>query len=381
MSYWANLPAPILLQVIYSLDIKSVLQVCLVCRHWSNFARSDAVWRRLFARRWKKQRESTRNKRQSTWMDEYKHLQSFFSFRRLKLEVDGEAWFLTFSRDGKKMAASTRAGSAFLWSVNREKTDAQDFSVVCSLEQRVSIDRGFECYVCSFSPNSRLLLLTAVDINVEATVHTAGTAFVFDSMSSMKLIGYVDKLVFYLTTSMAWIDDSSFFGCQWDAIEEIINVNVYSPLPVMTSRQLCSFDCGPSKAIKSVVHIRLYTLDGGKHYDLVAIVCPDRPDMSLHVLWRSKWSEKSLPPKLTFDISKSVDLNCLVCGMEMTPLYKRLVTVCTSVLTNTNASMRDVEVKVFDLETLTCLQCLPSCKLALRQWHLFVGVNEDYVAW
>lgn len=385
MSHWENLPAPILIQIVSSLDPRSVVRVFLVCRRWSSFARDESVWRRLFATQWKKRPERLCSKCCATWMEEYKRLQAFSSFDCQTLEIDDEGWFVTFSPDGKKMASTTRAGSAFIWSISAESTGRKP-SIVSNLEQRLLIQEqgrngGYECYVCCFSPDSRYLLLTAVKVGVP--VQAAGTAFVLDVKAGMKQVGIVDNLVFHLTSAMAWVNCNSFVGCLWDPLQQILSVNMYSALSTITTKQLCSFDCGPTRAIKSVVHIRVYRMDGKNCYRLLAVVCPEQYDASQHQLWGFKVPVTSnfCPTKVSADSGRIVDLDCLVCGMDLTPSRRKLVMACMSWPKILSLSLRDVHVRIFDPLQLTCLQSLPPCQLVLMQCHLFVGVNEDYLSW
>ena len=299
----------------------------------------------------------------------------------LTLEVD-EALFVTFSPNGKKMVTTTRAGSAFVWSTNKDPVESKP--ILCNLEQCVTIqepgsDGGYESYVCCFSPDSQYLLLTVVNVGIP--VYKAGTAF---AESGMQQVGVIYDLVFHLTSGMAWVTNNSFVGCVWDSAHQIITASAYSTTSTITENELFSFDCGPQKFIKSVVHLRVFRNSGENCYRVVAVVGMGQFHVSLHDLWGFSVpiASNSCSSKIPLDSGKFVDLNCLMCGMDLTPTRKRLVMTCTSWPRKNTHGLCDIQVYMYDPLALVCLLSFPSCQLVLNdQYHMFVGVNEDYLSW
>jgi WD40 repeat protein len=320
-----------------------------------------------------------------TWLEEYKRLEAFSSYDCQTVEVDQRAWFVKFSPNGKKMVTTTRAGGTFIWTATTNPGDSK--SISCNLKQSVTIQEPggegsymYESYVCCFSPDSRYLLVMTV--NAALPVHICGTAFVFDAESGMQQVGAVHHLAFHLTCGKAWITDTTYVGCVWNPSHQTITVSAYSAVSPIAEQELFSFDCGPQKFIKKIVHLRVLKNNEKKCYCVVAVVRVDQSPLLQHRVWAfsAPITSNSCSSKIPLDIGKCVDLDCMVCGMDVTPTWERLLMVCTVWPKENTHGICDIKVYVYDPLTLVRLLSFPSCQLILYQYHIFIGVSEDYFA-
>lgn len=116
-SVWENIPDSITLHVFSFLPAACLLQAGKVCRCWNRVTRDELLWRDLFYRHWKIDRNISMAPGRSSWLQEYKRL--YYHTPAVESEVirqhADQVLHVSFSHSGKMFATSSKDGFIKVW--------------------------------------------------------------------------------------------------------------------------------------------------------------------------------------------------------------------------------------------------------------------------
>lgn len=116
-SLWWTLPEPVVLQIMSYLGPKDILNAGQTCRRWYEISHEDFLWRKLFHRDFKIQKNIGIKPGSENWRSEYKRLT--FNIPLVLTEVLGghtnQVLHVSFSNNGEMFATCSKDGNVIIW--------------------------------------------------------------------------------------------------------------------------------------------------------------------------------------------------------------------------------------------------------------------------
>ncbi|XP_063424872.1 F-box/WD repeat-containing protein 5-like [Mytilus trossulus] len=175
---WESIPDDIILHVFSFLPAASLLQAAQVCRCWYRVSRDELLWKDVFYRHWKIDRNIPMAPGKSSWLQEYKRLQ--YHTPAVESEVirqhTDQVLHVSFSHNGKMFATSSKDGFIKVWNT----------TYPISLKYKENMKRFTWKYTqfSQFNESDTLLLVSGVHFGSNST---SGEIAVFSLQGNFEL--------------------------------------------------------------------------------------------------------------------------------------------------------------------------------------------------
>lgn len=175
---WEHIPDDITLHVFTFLPAAALLQAAQVCRCWNRVTRDELLWRDLFYRHWKIDRNIPMAPGRSSWLQEYKRLH--YHSPAVESEVirqhTDQVLHVSFANNGKMFASCSKDGFIKVWNT----------TYPVSLKYKENMKRYTWKYTqfSQFNESDTLLLVSGVHFGSNST---SGEIAVFSLQGNFEL--------------------------------------------------------------------------------------------------------------------------------------------------------------------------------------------------
>ncbi|XP_059612556.1 F-box/WD repeat-containing protein 5 [Phlebotomus argentipes] len=116
-SNWHLIPEPILLKIFFLLTPREILNAGETCRRWCDISRDDYLWRKLFNRDFKVDRNIGLKPGAESWSSEFKRLTNNIPMvlTDVLTEHTHQVLHVSFSHNGKYFATCSKDGFVIVW--------------------------------------------------------------------------------------------------------------------------------------------------------------------------------------------------------------------------------------------------------------------------